>query len=45
MKKYLFIIVLLVSCAKIDFPWNPGTLEEVLVENNKLIMIDFYAIW
>ena len=45
MKKYLFIIVLFVSCAKIDFPWDSGTLEQVLIQNDKLIMIDFYATW
>jgi len=45
MKKSLFLILIFVSCAKINFPWDGRTLEEALIENNKFIMIDFYATW
>ena len=45
MRKYLFFILVFVSCAKINFPWDSRTLEEALVDNNQFIMVDFYATW
>ena len=46
MKKYFIIILLLFACSKVHVPWYEGTLEEVLQNNNnKLIMLDFYATW
>jgi len=45
MKKYLFLILIFVSCAKIHVPWDEKTLENVLLENDKFIMVYFYATW
>ncbi len=45
MKKYLFLILIFVSCTKIHVSWDNRELEEVLLNNNKFIMIYFYATW
>ena len=45
MKIIIFIILLLCSCSKNDFPWDNITLDEAINNYDKLIMIDFYATW
>ena len=45
MKKIYFIFLIFFSCAKIDYPWDSRTLDNVLLENNKPIMLYFYATW
>ena len=45
MKKYLFILLIFASCAKIHVPWDNRNLEDVLLDNDKFIMVYFYATW
>ena len=45
MKKICFIFLILFSCAKVEFPWDSQTLNDVLLDNNKPIMLYFYATW
>ena len=45
MKKIFVLFLFIFACSKVEFPWYEGTLEEALVDNNKFIMIDFFATW
>jgi len=46
MKKYFIIFLLLFACTKNHVLWFEGTFEEALEANdNKIIMLDFYAVW
>ena len=45
MKKIYVTFLILFSCAKVEFPWHSENLETILINNEKLIMIDFYATW
>ena len=45
MKKIYFIVLVLFACTKVDFPWDLTNLEEAILNNEKMIMIDFYATW
>tara|TARA_B110000438_G_scaffold258731_1_gene267603 strand:+ start:2882 stop:3019 length:138 start_codon:yes stop_codon:yes gene_type:complete len=45
MKKIFIICIVLFSCAKIHFPWDAQSLDEILINNEKPIMLYFYATW
>ena len=46
MKKYFIIFLFLFCCTKNNVHWFEGTFEEALETNdNKIIMLDFYAVW
>jgi len=46
MKKYCIILLFLFCCTKNNVHWFEGTFEEALkINNNKIIMLDFYAVW
>ena len=45
MKKFFILCIVLFACAKVDFPWDTQSLEEILINNEKPIMLYFYATW
>ena len=48
MQIFYLIFLLLFGCADVEFPWQKITFSEatkIAENNNKIIMIDFYADW
>tara|TARA_X000001036_G_scaffold225799_2_gene211276 strand:+ start:3456 stop:3602 length:147 start_codon:yes stop_codon:yes gene_type:complete len=48
MRLFYFIILFLFSCSDLEFPWKDITFSDAKVmasDNNKIIMLDFYAQW
>jgi len=48
MNFFYLIFLLLFACSDIEFPWEKITFSEattIASDNNKIIMIDFYADW
>ena len=48
MKKIYIILLLLLGCSQLEFPWEKITFSEaqmMAIHSNKIVMVDFYADW